>query len=164
MLRARLWYGPVGHELGLDSVSRYLRGPLACEVRAAQTRHQDGWVEQLEINAPVSATIEITSHHMITLEAALMAQRLPPAAPGALRKRLAACTARLEVSDMLGAPPLLPTTVLARSVLMPLAFAMGGYVEEMDTGRLLYHPRPGDARRANALRKTLDALIGAFRR
>lgn len=164
MLRARLWYGPAGHDVALERVARYLRGPLACELRPAQRRHHGQWRDVLELRQPVPATIEITRHPEVAGDAALLAARLPPEAPKALGKRLGACTARLEIQDTPGKPPFLPATAVARSVLVPLAYAMDGYVEDVETGRVIYHPKPEDSRGPNPLRAALEALRQALRR
>ncbi|TCP63264.1 hypothetical protein EV663_101532 [Rhodovulum bhavnagarense] len=164
MLRARLWYGPTGHELSLDRVARYLRGPLACEVRSAQHRHTEGWVAQLDLRGPVSAALEIARDPQVAADADALARRLPSDVPPRLAERLAGCTARLEIYDALGAPPFLPATTMARSVLFPLAYGMDGYVEDVETGRLFYYPQPGDITAPNPLRRALEALITVLRR
>ncbi|MBK1635025.1 hypothetical protein [Rhodovulum adriaticum] len=164
MLRARLWYGPAGQDVALDRVARYLSGPLACTTRPTQRRHRDGWVAQIELRGPLCAAVEQIRAPHVGAEAELLARRLHPAAPGALAKRLVACTARLEVHDLPGAAPFLPATGTARSVLLPLAYAMDGYVEEVETGRLFYYPKPGDRRRTAPMRFALAALGRLIRR
>ncbi|PTW51721.1 hypothetical protein [Rhodovulum kholense] len=140
MIRARLWYGPAGDHLPPKRIAQYLRGPLACSV-ALRERNLDGeWRSEVRLTAPVGATLALERGLGVSGEAADLVSRLPADAPAALARRLARCTARIEVSDPAPGRRFAPGAPVARSVLLPLAFALDAIVEDLDNGRLSFFP------------------------
>ncbi|GAA0293295.1 hypothetical protein [Rhodovulum strictum] len=157
MLRARLWYGPAGHGLALDRVARYLAGPLACQVRSETHIRFGRRVQALVLHDPIAAMIELDRRPEVSAEAADLIARLPASAPPALALKLAGCTARLDLHDAPG-QRLIPSSGPARSVLVPLAFAMDGLVEDLESGRLSHFRLPGTPPR-NWLARILSGLL-----
>ncbi|TCM86498.1 hypothetical protein [Rhodovulum steppense] len=158
MLRARLWYGPAGHGLTLDRVARYLGGPLACRL-STDSRSQFGReVARLMLHDPIAAVIEQHRRPEVSAEAADLVTRLPVTASPALAQKLGACTARLDIHDAPG-HRLAPASGPARSVFMPLAFAMDGIVEEVQGGRLLFFGPPEEARPAGWVARMVSGLL-----
>jgi len=164
MVRARLWYGPAGHGVGLERVARYLRGPLGCELEMRVRPHLGRWVDQIEIRTPLPVGIEMLRSPDVSGEAADLMRRLPPDAPPALARKLAGCTARLDFRDVADAKPFRPATGTARSILTPLAFAMGGIVEEVGAGRLRFEPLPDPETGYGVILRTLAHMLEAIRR
>lgn len=146
MVRARLWYGPAGHELELERIARYLRGPLRCDASMGYRNRPGRRIEEISVIAPVSAVIVSERTPRVGCEAADLVSRLPREASPALAWRIAACTARLEVSDAPQGRRFAPAAPVSRSVLVPLAFALGGIVEEVEEGRLLFFAPPAPER------------------
>lgn len=163
MLRARLWYGPAGHGLGLDRVARYLAGPLGCRAQMRMRQRHGASHEEIVLSDPVSVMIEMNRRPEVGDEAAALVARLPAGAPPGLAQRLAACTARLDVRDGPAGVRFAPASRLGRSVLVPLAFAMGGIVEEVQSGRLLVFRLP-EPRRISAGERVIGTTLGAIDR
>ncbi|WP_132545311.1 hypothetical protein [Rhodovulum euryhalinum] len=162
-MRARLWYGPAAHGVGLDRVARYLRGPLGCRAETRVRQRHGKSFEQIVLSDPVPVVIEMDRRPEVSGEAADLVSRLPAKAPPGLADKLAACTARLDLYDGPGGARLAPATATARSVLVPLAFAMDAIVEEVDSGRLLFFPLPEPPRQPLLL-AVLDAVLGGLGR
>ncbi|MBN2906491.1 MAG: hypothetical protein JXJ18_07275 [Rhodobacteraceae bacterium] len=161
MVRARLWYGPAGHELGLDRFARYLRGPLGCALTADPRGRTNA---PLLLRDPLPATVELNRRPEVSTEVGALIARLPADAPAALAERLAACTARLEFSDIPTQTAFTPGSTLARSVLLPLAIAVDGVVEEVETGRLHFRAPPPPQGAGSAFMRALSRILGALRR
>ncbi|WP_139307464.1 hypothetical protein [Rhodovulum sp. ES.010] len=147
-------------------MARYLSGPLACETTTRMRQRHGQSFEQIVLGTPVSAVIEMNRRPEVSADAGDLIRRLPYGAAEGLDERLARCTARLDIHDGPGARRLVPANRVARSVLVPLAFAMGGIVEEVDSGRLLYFALPEPGRRPlpqaalGVLVSGLDRLLG----
>ncbi|ARE42058.1 hypothetical protein RGUI_3917 [Rhodovulum sp. P5] len=90
-------------------------------------------------------------------EGADLVSRLPADAPEKLAKRLAHATARLEFHDPRDGR-FFPGAGVARSVLFPLAYAVGGMVEDIDNGRLFYFPFPEPEGVMVRLKRSLDEV------
>ncbi|TCP42131.1 hypothetical protein EV662_10336 [Rhodovulum marinum] len=148
MLRARLWYGPAGHGIGLDRVASYLAGPLACRAQLRMVQRFGQSHEQVVLHEPIHTMIEIDRRPEVRAEAADLVDRLPSAAPPGLAGKLAGCTARLDLCDGPEGVRLVPATATSRSVLVPLAFAMDGIIEEVASGRLLFFTLPTPPKRS----------------
>ena len=163
MIRARLWYGPAGHGVGMDRVARYLRGPLACEIAMQLRPHSGRWVDEIEMRGPLSACLLMRRAPEVSSDAWNLARRLPPDAPKALRQRLTECTARLDICDLAGARPFTPASGVGRSILTPLAFALGGIVEEVDSRRLRFPPLPEPEGGYRAFLRSLGRMLEVVR-
>lgn len=163
MIRARLWYGPAGHGLEMERVARYLRGPLACDLHMVERNRDGRWQTEIELSGPVRATVSMHRTPEVAGEAADLVSRLPADTAPNLARRLAACTARLDFADHDDDRHFAPSAGVAKSVLLPLAYSMDGLVEDLDAGRLSYHPEPGSVDNRSPLTRITDIfwrLIG----
>lgn len=162
MLRARLWYGPAGHHLGTERVAQYLRGPLGCVLDLHERRRDGRWGAEIELHAPVHARVIAQRTPAVSGEAADLVSRLPADAPQRLAQRLAHTTARLDFHD-LSDSRFTPGAGVARSVLVPLAEALGGMVEDVENGRLLYFPFPEGESTWSRFRRSFEEMLTVLR-
>jgi len=161
-MRARLWYGPAGRDVEMAQIARYLRGPLGCSLQMHERNRAGRWQSEIELTSPITAWLVQERGLTVSGEAADLVSRLPAEAPQRLAQRLARCTVRLDLSD----PPgrrFTPATGVARSVLIPLAFALGGMVEDIDSRRMFYFPFPESEGALARLRRSLDEMLQVVR-